>query len=81
MKIAMRYFALVAEVAGCKGETLELAAGATVDDALKMVSRQYPRLSAAGFRPLVAVNRRHASDDVPLADADEVAVFPPVSGG
>ena len=81
MRIALRYFALVAEVAGRDGETLELAAGATVADALESLSRQYPRLAAAGFRPLVAVNRRHAGDDVSLAEGDELAVFPPVSGG
>ena len=81
MKIALRYFALVAEVAGRDGETLELAPGATVADALQSLSRRYPRLAASGFRPLVAVNRRHAGDDDPLADGDELAVFPPVSGG
>ena len=81
MKIALRYFALVAEVAGRDGESLELAAEATVADALKSLSRQYPRLAAAGFRPMVAVNRRHAGHDVALAEGDELAIFPPVSGG
>lgn len=81
MKVGIRYFALVAEVAGREGETLELAAGATVADALQRVTEQYPRLAAAGFRPLVAVNRRHAGEDSSLAEGDELAVFPPVSGG
>jgi len=81
VKVRIKYFALVAEVAGRDGETLELAAGATVADALESLSRQYPRLATARFRPLVAVNRRHAGNDVSLAEGDELAVFPPVSGG
>lgn len=32
-------------------------------------------------RPLVAVNRRYAAYDHPLAASDEVAVIPPVAGG
>jgi len=81
VKVGVKYFARVAEVAGRDGETLELAAGATVADALMSLSRRYPQLAAAGFRPLVAVNRHHAGNDVSLAEGDELAVFPPVSGG
>lgn len=31
--------------------------------------------------PLVAINLRHASLDSPVHDGDEIAFFPPVSGG
>jgi molybdopterin converting factor subunit 1 len=81
VKIALRYFALVAELTGRQEGALELASGATVADALQRLGRRHPGLAAAGFRPLVAVNRRYAGDETPLEEGDELAVFPPVSGG
>lgn len=40
-----------------------------------------PDLAAIAGSLLVAVNHRYARDDEPIAATDEVAVFPPVSGG
>ena len=81
MKITMRYFARVAEVAGCDREVLELADGATAAEAMAAAAARHPALAAEGFRPLLAINRRHAAGDDILGGGDEVAVFPPVSGG
>jgi molybdopterin converting factor subunit 1 len=81
MKVRVRYFALVAEITGCGEEALELPAGATVADALAAATASHPRLAEAGLPTLAAVNRRHARPDDLLGDGDEVAIFPPVSGG
>ena len=81
MKITVKYFALAAEIAGVEAESLKLAAGATAGDALEAARRLHPRLTTAGFSPLMAVNRHHADRTTGLADGDEVAIFPPVSGG
>jgi len=40
-----------------------------------------PRLKALPKEALLAVNQRFASHEMPLADGDEVALMPPVSGG
>ncbi len=42
---------------------------------------QYPELKPLGASRTVAVNRRHVPADHPLRSGDEVAFFPPVSGG
>ncbi len=81
MKVKVRYFALVAEITGCSQETLELPAGATAGGALAAAAARHGRLAAPGFTPLLAVNRRHAPQEQPLSEGDEVAIFPPVSGG
>ncbi len=54
--------------------------GATVGEAAAILSEKYPRLgSSLGVR--LAVNRTYVALDHVLADGDEVAVIPPVSGG
>ncbi|MCZ6746230.1 MAG: molybdopterin converting factor subunit 1 [Acidobacteria bacterium] len=81
MKVTVLYFARVAELTGCQDQQLELTPGATAGEALAEVARRYPALDKPGFSPLLAVNREHAEASRVLADGDEVAIFPPVSGG
>jgi molybdopterin converting factor subunit 1 len=76
MKIAVRLFAGLRERAGTRTIEVELPDGATAADV-------WPAL-ALGEEPrglLLAVNRAYAQRDAPLADGDEVALIPPVSGG
>ncbi|MDR3682835.1 MAG: MoaD/ThiS family protein [Geothrix sp.] len=55
---------------------LELAAVPTLGDLL-----QEPRLERLPPDALLAVNQSFADRTTPLADGDEVALMPPVSGG
>jgi MoaE-MoaD fusion protein len=76
VKVAVKLFAAVREQAGGRERQLELADGSSVDDV-------WPALGL-GEEPagiVYAVNRSYVSRDAPLADGDEVAVIPPVSGG
>jgi len=62
--------------------TLEVPAPATARDVFRRLLEEYPRLGPLAPVLLVAVNQEYARDlDAPVADGDEVAVFPPVSGG
>jgi molybdopterin synthase sulfur carrier subunit len=81
MKVTVLYFARVAELTGCQDQQLELTPGATAGEALAEAARRHPSLNEPGFSPLLAVNREHAAAHRVLADGDEVAIFPPVSGG
>lgn len=81
MKITLLYFAHAAEAAGRDREDVELPSGTSAGDALAEARRLHPALAAAGFAPLLAVNRTWSEAARPLADGDEVAVLPPVSGG
>jgi molybdopterin synthase catalytic subunit/molybdopterin converting factor small subunit len=59
---------------------LDLPPGATVKDAITEIARQHP-LIAEGRSVVIAKNRDYVTADEPLADGDEVALIPPVSGG
>ena len=72
----MRLFAGLREAAGRDELELELPDGARVADALAQVQHLAP-----GTSLVLAVNREYAARDVVLAEGDELAVVPPVSGG
>jgi MoaE-MoaD fusion protein len=76
MRVAVRLFAGLRERAGTARRDLELVEGATLADV-------WPAL-ALGEEPaglLYAVNKEYADRAAALAEGDEVAVIPPVSGG
>ena len=76
MRVRVRLFAQLRERAGRAELELELPEGARVADALAALA------DVAGDLPVVlAVNRRYADRDAPLAAGDELALVPPVSGG
>ncbi len=79
--IQMRYFAFVREQLGKSKETIELVDGSTVAQALDFAFAPSPRLSNARSAMMVMVNQVYQPSDHVLADGDEVAIIPPVSGG
>ena len=62
--------------------TLEVPAPATARAVFDRALAEFPALRRFGPTLLVAVNQEYARDlDAPVRDGDEVALFPPVSGG
>jgi molybdopterin converting factor subunit 1 len=54
---------------------------AAVSDLMAEIRSQYPVLESSMKSVLVAVNGEYAFMDQPLNADDEIALFPPVSGG
>jgi sulfur-carrier protein len=83
--IKLLYFAGVREALGRSTETVDLPAGVSSIGALRghLGARGEPWSLLAGNRGWrFAVNRAMTgSDDVAINDGDEVAIFPPVTGG
>jgi len=79
--VTVRYFALVREALGRDRDELTLPAGATAGDVLDRVFGEMPSLANARRSLMVMVNQVYAQSATPLADGDEVALIPPVSGG
>ena len=76
MRVTVKLFAGLRERAGTSERALDLADGARVADV-------WPAL-ALGDEPgglLYAVNKEYAAGERELAEGDEVALIPPVSGG
>ena len=60
---------------------LEMPAGATVGDVLTRLETSYPRIKDYRRVVLTAVNEEYVDHRALVQDGDEVAIFPPVSGG
>lgn len=85
MNIRVLYFARLREVFGLDRETLTLDNAkpklADLLDALRARGGDW-RAELAPGRPFrLAVNQDIAGPEAPLRDGDEVALFPPVTGG
>lgn len=83
MSVKILYFASLREAFGTSGESLELPAGTATVGALRdWLAGQPGRERLAVARNLrCAVNQDMAAFDTAIADGDEIAFFPPVTGG
>jgi len=81
MQVRVLFFASLKDIVGARELRLEVPAGATVSDVLAHLEGTYPRVK--DYRPVVltAVNEKYVEQNAPVEDGDEVAIFPPVSGG
>jgi molybdopterin synthase sulfur carrier subunit len=83
MKVTVRFFASLREALGAQ-TTLALDEGATVGtarDALIGLSASHADLLARGRAVRAAVNHELSEEALALKDGDELAFFPPVTGG
>ncbi len=85
MRVNVRLFSLFRERAGVKEATLDLPPAARVAEAIRALQEMFPRIAplVEGDHRLllVSVNREYSSMEATLDDGDELALFPPVSGG
>lgn len=81
MRVAVLLFAVAREAAGRGSMTIDLAAGATLADALSALGAASPELAAVLPNCRAAVDEEFANADTPLRDGATVAILPPVSGG
>jgi molybdopterin synthase catalytic subunit len=79
--VEVLYFATLRSLAGVGREGLSLPVGSTVGDLRRQLAGRDGRLGQALQTALFAVNREFAFPEELLREGDEVAVFPPVSGG
>ena len=77
MSVTVKYFASLREELGAPGAEIEAEQGLDVC----LVWRRATGREALPANLLAAVNHEYADGDHPVRDGDEVAFFPPVTGG
>ena len=81
LNITLRLFAGYRERVGQSVLELTMPEGATAGTVARWVVDQYPGIVGGPSALVIAVNQEYQSHDYALADGDEVALIPPVSGG
>lgn len=81
MRVTVRLFARLRELAGRESWDIEIPTGATAADAWASVAAATPALAPFDRAISVAVNASFARMSRPLTEGDDVAFLPPVSGG
>ena len=83
--INIQYFASIRETLNRESEAMELPQDvSTVQDLIEHLLSANPHFAAvfsSGKKVLVAVNQTVVERDYQLAGGDEVAFFPPMTGG
>lgn len=77
MSIKVRYFASLAERLGRSESELAFSKALTVSKVWQLDTGDQPLTE----NMLSAINMEYAGHDAPVQDGDEVAFFPPVTGG
>lgn len=79
MKVEVRFFARCREIVGEKIKELEVEEGMKIQDLIDLLLTTYPELKREKL--IISLNHKYAPLNAKVKANDEVAVFPPVSGG
>ena len=81
VRVNVLFFASLVDIIGSRQLPMDVADGVRVADVLGRLESDYPRMKDYNPVLLTAVNDEYVDRSHPLADGDEIAIFPPVSGG
>jgi sulfur-carrier protein len=81
MRVTVRLFAQLRDLAGTSDVECDVPDGASVEDVWHMLLRDRPALASFTRALSIAVNLDYARMNAPVHEGDEVAFLPPVSGG
>lgn len=81
MQVRVLFFGVLKDLTGRAEDTLEVEPGTTLGDVFEHYSQRFETLSGKRSSILFARNQEFAAPGALVADRDEVAFLPPVSGG
>lgn len=77
-KMKLKVFGVARDIMG--GKEVEVKTVQNVAELKKLLLTDFPKLKELNSL-LIAVNQTYASDEISIAETDEIAIIPPVSGG
>jgi molybdopterin converting factor subunit 1 len=81
MRVTVRLFARLRDIAGAAELSRDIAPGATIGTVWQQLVREFPDLAEYERSISTAVNADYARMNHALSEGDDVAFLPPVSGG
>jgi molybdopterin synthase catalytic subunit len=81
MRVRVLFFGVLKDIVGRAEESLDIMPDSTVESLFEHFSERFETLRGKRSSILFARNREFTAPDTVLADNDEVAFLPPVSGG
>jgi molybdopterin synthase catalytic subunit len=81
MRVRVLFFGLLRDLVGRPSEDSDFPDGADLRTIFDGYAERFPRLREMASSIVVARNQEFAGLDTPVADGDEIAFLPPVSGG
>ena len=81
MRVTVRLFARLRDIAGTAELMRDVSAGATVGSVWRDLVKEFPELGGYERSISTAVNADYASMQKTVGEGDEIAFLPPVSGG
>jgi MoaE-MoaD fusion protein len=81
VRVRVLFFGAAREIVGHDEVEMEIRAPANAASAFEEIKANYPELQRFGRSLLFAVNQEYAPMNREVHEGDELAIFPPVSGG
>jgi MoaE-MoaD fusion protein len=81
VRVKVLFFGQLKDIVGRSEEALEVAEGDTTGGVFERYAARFPRIADLSGSIVVARNHAFTDRSAPVADGDEIALLPPVSGG
>jgi molybdopterin converting factor subunit 1 len=81
VRIRVLFFGIIRDVVGLREDSLEIPSGGNLGSVFEHYAARFPKLRGMAASTVLALNQQFSSPAAPVADGDEVAFLPPVSGG
>ena len=79
MKVQVLFFGAIADLIGSRKVEVSLSETAVAADVIERLRSENPNFR--NRKLLISVNEEYVTENTPLKNGDELAVFTPVSGG